>query len=144
MFTPSGRCVHARGRARSRDVRQALRERVKRATTGVEAGGAQDFWRGLTAGEWSICRRVDVDGRRLFVAVRNSDAGASLRALTPREHQVATLAAQGLPLKHVAYDLKIATGTVKHHLSWALRKLGLRSRLDLVTLHGQLVRSNEL
>ncbi|WP_433221357.1 helix-turn-helix transcriptional regulator [Microtetraspora malaysiensis] len=51
--------------------------------------------------------------------------------LSPREREVAQLAATGLTNKEIAKDLFLSTKTVDKHLSAALRKLGLRSRAAL-------------
>ncbi|RJL32890.1 LuxR family transcriptional regulator [Bailinhaonella thermotolerans] len=52
-------------------------------------------------------------------------------ALSPRESEVAGLAAGGLTNKEIARALFLSTKTVDKHLSAALRKLGLRSRTAL-------------
>jgi DNA-binding NarL/FixJ family response regulator len=54
--------------------------------------------------------------------------------LTPRELTVVTLAAEGHSDKRIAYDLGVSKQTVATHLSRAREKLGLRNRLDLITL----------
>lgn len=51
--------------------------------------------------------------------------------LTPREREVAQLAAQGLSNAEVAATLCLATGTVRNHLSNVYAKLHLRRRSQL-------------
>jgi DNA-binding CsgD family transcriptional regulator len=58
-------------------------------------------------------------------------------ALTPSEHRIAILAAQGRSNPEIAQDLFITRKTVEMHLSGAYRKLGIRSRNDLSQLLGQ-------
>jgi DNA-binding NarL/FixJ family response regulator len=59
------------------------------------------------------------------------------RALTERERVIAHLAALGKTNKLIAYELGLSPSTVATHLATALRKLGLRSRTQLVaTLAG--------
>ncbi len=56
----------------------------------------------------------------------------SLHALTPQELQVALIVAGGATNKEAAAALFLSTKTVEFHLSNAYRKLGLRSRAELV------------
>jgi DNA-binding CsgD family transcriptional regulator len=51
--------------------------------------------------------------------------------LSPREREVAELAAGGLTNKEIAEKLFVSVKTVESHLHVALRKLGLRTRTDL-------------
>lgn len=59
-----------------------------------------------------------------------SDATKMIR-LTPREADVACLAAQGLRNKNIAWRLGISTGTVKMHLHNIYGKFGVNSRTQL-------------
>jgi len=52
-------------------------------------------------------------------------------ALTPREEQVATLAAEGKSNREIARELVVTQKTVEWHLRHAFRKLGLSSRNEL-------------
>jgi len=52
-------------------------------------------------------------------------------ALTPREHEVATLAALELTCRQIAENLCVSTNTVKTHLRHAYEKAGARNRLQL-------------
>ena len=54
-----------------------------------------------------------------------------MNRLTPREYEVATLAAAGLQIKEIAYRLGIARGTAKLHLHNIYAKLGTSSRVQL-------------
>lgn len=56
-------------------------------------------------------------------AVRTLDA-----RLTPRQHEVMTLVAQGRSNKYIAAELALAESTVKVHVSELMRRLGARSR----------------
>lgn len=49
---------------------------------------------------------------------------------------MASLAAVGHGLKVIAYDLGLDVSTVSLHLKSAMRKLGVRSRVDLVRVFG--------
>ncbi|MDN6179114.1 MAG: response regulator transcription factor [Micrococcaceae bacterium] len=52
--------------------------------------------------------------------------------LTPREHEILLLLAQGKPNEEIAADLVVEVSTVKSHLARMLPKLGVRSRLQAV------------
>src|SRR5205085_604838 len=52
-------------------------------------------------------------------------------SLTPTEHQVSELAAQGLRNAEIAEKLFVSVTTVKTHLVHVYAKLGLRSRAEL-------------
>jgi DNA-binding CsgD family transcriptional regulator/predicted negative regulator of RcsB-dependent stress response len=56
-------------------------------------------------------------------------------ALTTREHQVATLAAEGFSNREIAEQLVVTVKTVEWHLKNSFQKLGVTSRTQL---HGQL------
>jgi DNA-binding NarL/FixJ family response regulator len=51
--------------------------------------------------------------------------------LTPREKEVATLAALGLSNEEIAKELGISVKTVKAHLSLVFQKLGVKRRSEL-------------
>lgn len=59
---------------------------------------------------------------------------ASVARLTPRELEVAELAATGLSNGEVAHRLGSRPGTVKKQLSSVYRKLSVRGRIELVEL----------
>lgn len=54
-----------------------------------------------------------------------------LAALTAREHEVLVLMLEGLPNKHIADRLAIATRTVEVHRARVLAKTGARNALEL-------------
>jgi len=61
--------------------------------------------------------------------------------LAGRQREVLNLALQGKPNKVIARELKIAIGTVKHHLSVALDVLGLENRTEAIYRLGRLLRT---
>ena len=54
------------------------------------------------------------------------------KVLPPRESEVTLLVARGLKNKEVALELGLSDGTVKIHLVNIFRKLGTKSRYDLI------------
>jgi DNA-binding CsgD family transcriptional regulator len=59
---------------------------------------------------------------------------SGLEALSPSEHRVARLAAQGQHNRDIAQALFVTTKTVEVHLTSCYRKLGITSRTDLAAL----------
>ena len=109
----------------------------------------------LRSGATGVLSR-DADGERLRTALRaltdglavlepiflsaleldtdpDTDFGADLEPLTPRERDVLNLLAEGLPNKAIAKRLGVSEHTVKFHLNAVLGKLGARSRTAAVT-----------
>jgi DNA-binding CsgD family transcriptional regulator len=70
-------------------------------------------------------RLVATGARPRRASARGSDA------LTPREHRIATMAAEGLGNRDIAEALFITTKTVETHLGRAYRKLEITSRREL-------------
>lgn len=67
-----------------------------------------------------------------------SEVIANAYGLTPREREVAALAARGRATKQIATDLAISPFTVKDHLKAVFAKVGVQSRAELVaTLYMQ-------
>ena len=58
-------------------------------------------------------------------------------ALTARERQVATLAAEGLSNREIAETLVVTVKTVEWHLKHSYRKLGVKSRVGLREFFGE-------
>ncbi|MFC7714527.1 helix-turn-helix transcriptional regulator [Nonomuraea recticatena] len=82
---------------------------------------------------WDLDRAAQT-ARRYGVAVKARHPGGPSGygpALSPRELQVAELAAAGLTNREIGKELFLSPKTVEKHLSAALRKLGLRSRAAL-------------
>jgi len=76
-------------------------------------------------------------GRRAAVA------GRGPAALTPRERDVARLAAHGHTAAEIGRQLFIGTRTVETHLAHACAKLGCRSKRELVRFTGEFDRTQE-
>ena len=78
--------------------------------------------------------RNEVHG--LWEALEGADTPGLLQApdavaLTPRERQVANLAASGVASKDIASELFLSVRTVENHLQNAYTKFGVTSRAEL-------------
>lgn len=137
VLDASGRVLDAKAGARSREARAALRyaaraidrARTKRAIAPDDAVAA---WRALSEGQWSLVDRFESDGRHFLVARRNVPHRGARKKLTEREACVVALVALGRTNKCVAYELGLSVGTVSTLLTRAARKLGVRSRAQLI------------
>lgn len=100
----------------------------------LDAAEALARWRALLEGTWIVVGIREENGRRGLLTRR---AGPGCRAaLTPREQQVAVLAARGRSLKDIAHELGVTSSTVGTHLANARRKLGAQTRAELAALFG--------
>ena len=137
--------MHARGDARDADARSALRDAAlrfdrARSRRGADSPeGALALWRALVEGRWSLVERFESDGRRIMVARRNDPASRASRALSEHERKVVALLALGHSLKVCAYELGRAESTISEMAHSAMRKLRVRTRAELVELHGAIV-----
>ncbi len=146
IMDASGRLVHG-----SDALTPAAREQLRRAVLRVDRARtrrlrstpdeALALWGGLLAGRLSLVDHFDTDGRRYIVARRNEPRPPFFDGLAPRERQVAFYCSVGFTTKETAYALGVSASTVRTHLSSALRKLGMRRRIDLVVLSRQLLES---
>ncbi len=144
VITPAGKVAHATGAARESGALLALR---RAALAADKARGpmrrkapeqAIAIWQGLVDGRWTLLDQFEKDGRRFLVATRNDPQLQSPRALTLRERQVLAYAALGHSTKLIAYELGLSVGTASAYLATGMRKLGLRSRVQLVNLGAKL------
>jgi two-component system response regulator DesR len=96
--------------------------------------------RGVVGTEAAPCELVR-GIRRLARGERVIDAGLAVAMvaaprspLSPRELNVLSVAASGVPSAEVAAELHLSTGTVRNYISAILRKTGARNRLEAVRL----------
>lgn len=140
VLEADGRLAHAEGPAATKEMRASLRkavEQIDRARTDAVRTreiDALDLWQGLVRGRWSLIDRHDSDGRRYYIAMANPPEGIGVRQLTEVEARVIAQVVAGEPNGIIAYSLGVAESTVAGHLRNAMRKLGARSRMDVVRL----------
>jgi DNA-binding NarL/FixJ family response regulator len=89
---------------------------------------------GLVAGAWSVAAEFDGNGCLYLVVRGNKPETRVARALTPLERQMLERVALGQSNKFVSYELGISQSCVSAYISSARRKLGVRSRTELVQL----------
>jgi DNA-binding CsgD family transcriptional regulator len=142
VLDPRGRVLDARDGTQARDARTRLSEAVRRVEVArgrmrrVDPEGALDLWRGLVSGRWSLVDHVESDGKRYVLARRNPPDVPDPKALDTTERHVTAFAVMGRSNKYIGYMLGLAPSTVAHHLARATRKLGVRSRRELVQAFG--------
>lgn len=68
------------------------------------------------------------------LAPEMTSAVALIAGLTPQQFRIATLLAQGLLNKQIAWELGIAENTVKVHMSTILRKLNVNNRTQVALI----------
>lgn len=115
------------------DDRQAAISSLQRAATQHVRTGAT--WRARKAID--ALRRLGHPGRRAAITL-------GPRSLSRRELDVARLASQGLTAQEISRQLFITARTVETHLANAYAKLGLRSKLELMSRAQELALANEL
>jgi DNA-binding CsgD family transcriptional regulator len=102
-----------------------LRPLVKQMQRVAGEAGAD----GTEGAEEDLLLDVEVDGVRC-VLVR--EPARESVALSPREHEIARLVAEGHPNKIIAAELEISAWTVGTHLRRIFAKLGVGSRAAMV------------
>ena len=79
-------------------------------------------------------RRVVRGERVIDASLAVAMVAAPRSPLSPRELDVLSVAASGVPSTEVAAELHLSAGTVRNYISAILRKTGARNRLEAVRL----------
>jgi DNA-binding CsgD family transcriptional regulator len=138
VLSASGRVEHAEGQARSNDARAALTrgaKRIDRAKGPLRRRDPRDavaLWRALVAGRWSLTEHFDHDGKRFLLAKRNPSSALPIMEVSHLERQVLALAILGHSNKLIAYQLGLTPSAAAMRLSRLARKLGARTRVELI------------
>ncbi|MGN0690969.1 MAG: helix-turn-helix transcriptional regulator [Oscillospiraceae bacterium] len=83
------------------------------------------------------------NGSELVVIINIIPKASALSKLTPREHDVLSLAADGYPSKYIACVLNISESTVNALVHSGYKKLGVVSRVELVKMYGSPKKNEE-
>ncbi|KUJ82461.1 DNA-binding response regulator [Microbulbifer flavimaris] len=75
---------------------------------------------------------ADVARQRTTGGAEHDDVADVVASLTPQQFRVATMLAEGLLNKQIAYEMNVTEATVKAHLTALFRKLGVNSRTQAV------------
>jgi DNA-binding NarL/FixJ family response regulator len=132
------RAVDMLSRTDCRGLRARALDALGRSLAGIERGGAVGALSAAAmafeecSAHWRRKRSLE-----MLAAVGGTGRRAAIRlqgaaALTPRQRQVARLAAQGFSAREIAERLFIGERTVETHLANAYAKLGIESKIDLV------------
>lgn len=143
---------HAEGAAKASKNLEALRsaaqsiDRARGALGRTDPAAAVAQWQALVAGTWSLVDRFESDGRHFLIARTNAPDALDPRALSPQERVICRYIVAGHSNKLIAYSLGISAGTSSALTARAFRKLGVRSRIELVRMlaGGSEARSSEL
>lgn len=134
----SFRIADALGKAQERTNTQKLRDaavtvdRARGTMRKTDPDNALKTWKALVRGRWSMVDWFDTDGRRFVLAIPNSPDVTDPRGLSERESQVVAHTVLGHTNKIIAYRLGLSTSRVSTVLHSAMRKLGFRTRTELV------------
>jgi DNA-binding NarL/FixJ family response regulator len=131
------RCPSSPWLAISGDDDPAIAQRVRTA-------GAQGFvHKQATPETFGLALQALLDGLTWFdapaqapvpPAPREWPVSASALGLTARQGEILQLLLRGLPNKRIASQLDIAESTVKEHVTGILERLGVRTRVEAITL----------
>jgi DNA-binding NarL/FixJ family response regulator len=83
---------------------------------------------------YKVVDQFDASGRHYIVALED-EPDRSLAALTERERQIVGALVQYETTKAVAYELAVSDSTVRVLLARAIKRLGLRTRHELLALY---------
>jgi DNA-binding CsgD family transcriptional regulator len=132
------RIVDAVGRAAAGNAAEILRRAARRVDKARgklredDPRKALEAWKALVCGRWSMVDWFDTDGRRFVLARPNPPKVFDPRGLSEQECQVVTYVLLGETNKLIAYRLGLSQGRVSILLKSAMRKLGARSKAQLV------------
>ncbi|EPJ43250.1 MAG: DNA-binding response regulator, LuxR family protein [Osedax symbiont Rs2] len=107
--------------------------------------GAAGFIPKSTAVSDMVLAIGEVFNGNLWIPAENVEQGAALAidqrldSLTPQQHKILLMFADGLLNKQIAFDLGLAESTKKSHASTIFLKLGVKNRTQAVILLNEIV-----
>jgi DNA-binding CsgD family transcriptional regulator len=139
VLTADGQVLDARtsaaqhGRTKLADAaRRVDRARTRKASPEERVA----LWTALVEGRWSIVESAESDGKRMLLACRNEPRTAPMGRLSSRQRSVVSYAVLGHSYKYIGYELGVSIATVAADLREAMRKLGMKSRVELIRTFG--------
>ena len=117
-------------------LRQAARrlDGAGRALRETDTDRALLLWEGLVRGRLTLVDWFDANDRRFILVKLNDRQGSQPCGLTAREYEVAVAAALGESSKLTGYRLGISPSRVSTLLKGVQRKLGVRTKAQLVVM----------
>ncbi len=134
LFEENGNLAHTQSSSpHSINALQDAAHQFARARNNSSSGEEKlHLWQALIDGRWSIQSQTDTDGHRYIVARPNLVKAPPRASLSKSEERVATCASLGHSNKMIAYELGVSLSTVSSQLTAARRKLGAKTRTELI------------
>jgi DNA-binding CsgD family transcriptional regulator len=138
ILDPSGQIQDATGEARSKQARELLVDAVQMLEESrgplrtKDPEKALEIRKALVGGRWSLVDRIEKNGQRYIVARENEPIASGPELLSEREKEVVAYALLGHHDKLIAYAMGISDTTVRVLFGRAKKKLGVKTREDLL------------
>ena len=137
VLTPEGRLEHAETDAQSTAARQHLAHAVRRRERArtfadMDAQRVMRSLKGMVSARWTLVDHYEHSGRRYVLARENAPTPVGPVQLSLRERQVVSLATLGRSNKLIAYELGLASSTIRVLMARACAKLGVATRSELI------------
>lgn len=100
-----------------------------------------DYLNGLARGEAPLSRELSTRLLREFVnqaealheyTANNQSRDSTTPELTPRQHEILVLVADGLTYKEIGAALNLSENTIKYHMGEILQRLHLKNRNEVI------------
>jgi DNA-binding CsgD family transcriptional regulator len=133
-----GTVQHTTGEAGSDEALANLRtfvaalRKARGPLRGAKPESALAAWPCLAGGRWSLVDVREPDGEERLAAVPNRPATAGPEGISKREREIVAFAAMGHDNKMIAYNLGLPSRLIDSLSARAAKKLGLKSRGELV------------
>jgi DNA-binding CsgD family transcriptional regulator len=143
LFGNDGTVLHATGEAGSDEGLANLRicvaslAKARGPLRSSKPESALAAWPCLASGRWSLVDVRQPDGQDRLAALPNRPATLGPEGVSRREREIVAFAAMGHDSKMIAYNLGLPSRLVDILSARAARKLGLRSRRQLVDYRSQ-------
>ena len=134
---PSTPCIMISANAHPETVRRAIDHGASGfLSKSSEITDMADCISRVMAGERGLHPGLDATARG--ASLQSLDVAEALASLTPQQFRVASMLAEGLLNKQIAWELDVKEATIKAHMTEIFRKLGVHSRTQAVLAMGSL------